>query len=283
MHVLWRLSCVGFTLVVFGASSRAQPLDFTADRVTHADGSTATLSPAETPHGPGSELSFELPENGWASVAAPLGDADDKLPVSFLFKVSKPCTLELKFLKPDGSTFGQRVPVEPVEPWQRITMYPHEAEYWWGNSRQHGGFESFNIAVSGTQGTGKLTIVDTKFGKTGTPSTFGPPQVSTDQPALLHAPYHGPLLDPDRNLPGFGVRQRRAKELAPEDPLVLEWLKVMQDTGTPDGKLLPSTPGGDEVHTFNNVLAAMAFIRHGERERAERILDYFRDAAANAR
>jgi hypothetical protein len=77
-----------------------------------------------------------------------------------------------------------------------------------------------------------------------------------------------------------GQSARAADELLPEDPLVLEWLKQMQDSG-PGKKLLPTVPDGDEIHTFNNVLAAMAFTRHGERQRTERILDAFRDSAKN--
>lgn len=275
--------CVLFLVLhVFISTGFAQPLQFTPAGLSHSDGTTASLAESKTPYGPGVEVTFNLVEGGWANLSAPLRDPTNQRPVTFLFIVTAPCTLELKFVTDDGSTFGQRVAVEPTKQFRRITIYyTHEVEFWWGDSQALEKPTNFEIAVSGAIGTGKLTIVDAGIGKLGAPSSFGPPQISTDQPALLHIPYHGPLLDPDRNLAGFGVRQRRAKDMIPEDPLVLEWLKLMQDTGTPDGKLLPSTPGGDEVHTFNNVLAAMAFIRHGERQRAERILDCFRDAAAD--
>ncbi|MBN1384204.1 MAG: discoidin domain-containing protein [Elusimicrobia bacterium] len=59
-----------------------------------------------------------------------------------------------------------------------------------------------------------------------------------------------------------------------EDPLVLEWLKVIQDTGTPD-KQLVTTMEDNLISTFNNALVAIAFIVKGEKERAERILDFF--------
>lgn len=96
--------------------------------------------------------------------------------------------------------------------------------------------------------------------------------------ATAQDPRNGAILDPDSRLAGFGERQRRDQEMIPEDPLVLEWLKAMQDSG-PERQLLPTVPEGDEIQTFNNALAAMAFIRHGERERTERILDFFNRAA----
>lgn len=90
----------------------------------------------------------------------------------------------------------------------------------------------------------------------------------------------GPVLDPDRELSGIGFRQRRAAAMNPEDPRVLEWLKRVQDNATPDKLLLSSTEGDDEAQTFNNALAAMAFIIKGERERAERILGFYARATA---
>lgn len=77
-----------------------------------------------------------------------------------------------------------------------------------------------------------------------------------------------------------GSEARRDPVLAPEDPLVLEWLKQVQDTTTPEQQLLGSMQD-QQLQTFNNALAAMAFILHGETERAERILDFY--AAATDR
>lgn len=269
------------------SSSVAQPLSFTPDRVTHADTATASLEADKD----AVVLSYNLPDGGWANVGAPLHRPNDARPITLLFQTSKPCTLELKFLDAAGATFGQRVPVEATNDFQRVTIYPREAEYWWGGNRKRDELKSFEIAASGTTGEGKLTIKNAMFGKAGDLSSFGPPPAasadtvksapSADNIPLVRVPYHGPLLDPDRALAGVGVRQRRAEKLTPEDPLVLEWLKQMQDTSTPDHKLIASTAGGDEVHTFNNLLAAMAFTRDGERERAERILDFFRDAAVD--
>lgn len=62
--------------------------------------------------------------------------------------------------------------------------------------------------------------------------------------------------------------------LAPEDPLVLEWLKQVQDTSTPEQQLLGSMQD-QQLQTFNNALAAMAFLLEGETDRAQRILDFY--------
>ncbi len=88
-------------------------------------------------------------------------------------------------------------------------------------------------------------------------------------------------MDPDAELPGIGFRQRRATNMIPEDPLVLEWLKTLQDVSSPARQVLPTTPGDNQLQTFNNALVALAFMVKGERERAERILDFF--AAATVR
>lgn len=73
--------------------------------------------------------------------------------------------------------------------------------------------------------------------------------------------------------------EREAVSLIPEDPLVLEWLKQVQDTCSGEKQLLPSSmkPGyiENQAQTFNNSLAAMAFMLKGERKRAERILDFY--------
>ena len=91
----------------------------------------------------------------------------------------------------------------------------------------------------------------------------------------LLSPGGGPVLDPDRELPGTGFRQRRDSSMLPEDPLVLEWLKVMQDHASEDKKLVPSMEGDNEAQTFNNSIVAMAFVLKNERERAERIMDFY--------
>lgn len=268
----------------------AQSLRFATERLSHGEGCRVSLEATESPDGDLFVLSYDLADGGWINASAPLLNARNSRPVTFLFKTTVNCTLELKFIEARGGTFGQRVAVEPSDQWRRLTIYPRDAEHWWGGDGKRTRPESFDLAVSGMTGSGKLTISRLMIGKAGEPSSFGTPatkaayeanEPTAGEAPLLHAPYHGPILDPDRELAGYGTRQRRAQEMIPEDLLVLEWLKQMQDTGTAAQRLLPSSPGSDEGHTFNNVLATMAFIRHGERERAERILDVFRDAAVD--
>jgi len=58
---------------------------------------------------------------------------------------------------------------------------------------------------------------------------------------------------------------------------IVEYLKLIQDISSSDKKLLPSMED-NYAHTFNNALAAISFILENERERAERILDFYSDA-----
>lgn len=266
----------------------AQVIRFSNEGLSCADGCRASMDETETPHGIGTAISFELVQGGWLNASARVPIALDLRPVSFLFRVTAKCTLELKFVSANGATFGKRINVEPRSgEFRRVAIYPREAEYFWCGKGKRDRAVSFELGVSGITGVGTLTIAHPLIGKAGEPSSFEPPldvrgkskESSADGVPLLRVPFNGPLLDPNRRLAGYGVAQRRAKTMLPEDPLVLEWLKQMQDTGTLQHQLLPSTPGGDQGHTFNNVLATMAFLRHGERERAERILDFFRDAA----
>lgn len=62
-----------------------------------------------------------------------------------------------------------------------------------------------------------------------------------------------------------------------ENLLILEYLKVMQDNTSPEKMILPSME--DKVgQTFNNSVVAIAFILKGEKERAERILNFYANA-----
>jgi hypothetical protein len=72
-----------------------------------------------------------------------------------------------------------------------------------------------------------------------------------------------------------GFDPRWAAQMNPEDSLVLEWLKALQDHSSADHCLLPAQEGDGAAQTFNNAMVALAFIVKGERERAERILDFY--------
>ena len=279
------LNCLVGVSMLAGTSQGAQrEVDFSAASLSSSVGSTSSLTPVESPSGRAARWTYDLRKDGYVNAALSLRTLRPTTPIAFLVHVDQPCQLEIKFVYADGSTFGCRAPLEPAaSPWQRLVVYPRDAEHWWGGEGRRGQLKSFELAVTGSPGPGVVDIARVEIGGTPRPSSFGPPTSrladAADSIPLLRVPYHGPLLDPDRELAGFGTRQRRSATMLPEDPLVLEWLKLVQDHGSPEKRLLPSTISSDECQTFNNALVAMAFIRHDERERAERILGYFADAA----
>jgi hypothetical protein len=63
---------------------------------------------------------------------------------------------------------------------------------------------------------------------------------------------------------------------------VLDWIKINQDTASPGQQLVGDTIRGDSAQTFNNALAALALLLMDERERAERILDWYAAATDEA-
>ncbi|MFH0952959.1 MAG: hypothetical protein V1873_01375 [Verrucomicrobiota bacterium] len=191
--------------------------------------------------------------------------APEDVPVAFSIRCEGTGDLELKFVDADGSVFGRKDPLAgQYKDWTPLVVYWGNTEYWWGGDDEYSGLARFQWVVSG-KGRGTVWIDDIGLGAPGLKASF---------------PAGGSVLDPDRELAGIGFRQRRAAAPTPEDPLVLEWLKQVQDVSSPARKVLPSMEN-NELQTFNNALAAMAFIVKGERERAERILDFF--AAATVR
>ncbi len=185
-------------------------------------------------------------------------------PLAFDIKAKGIGGLEIKLIDSDGSVYGRTLPLEnEFNDWTSVVMDMSTVEYWWGG--ENATFENFAklmVVPAGEGGRGTIWLSEVGPAPAGTPPTLSPA---------------GPQLDPDRELPGFGVRQRRDAVLAPEEPLVLEWLKHVQDTST-SAKNLLGTLEDKEIQTFNNALAAMAFLVKGERERAERILDFFAGA-----
>lgn len=183
-------------------------------------------------------------------------------PVAFYIKAAGTGNLEIKFTDADGSVYGRKVPMSDVgRDWTLYVVHTNHVEYWWGGDRVFNGLTELGLAISG-QGEGTVWFDEIGLAEPGQESTLVP---------------FGALLDSNRELPGIGSEQRRAAELIPEDPLVLEWMKQVQDTTTPSKQLLGSMED-QQLQTFNNALAAMAFILKNEKERAERILDFFAQA-----
>ncbi len=215
----------------------------------------------EGQNGDGLTITYQLKDGyGWVNVRKLVSFDTGGFPVTLLVRSSSADDLELKFTDTDGSVFGRKVSLKgKYTNWTRVTIYVNNTRYWWGGDVTFGTLASFELAVSGT-GSGTLWIDEIGEGQRDLPSSF---------------PISWPVLDPDSTLAGIGFTQRRAEVMNPEDPGVLEWLKVIQDNGSRDRKLLPSQEGEGVAQTFNNSLGAMAFIIKGERDRAERILDFY--------
>jgi hypothetical protein len=212
-------------------------------------------------------LDYQLmgPGTHWVQMRRFLDEpADLRRPLTFLVRGDGDATLEIKWIDEDGANYLCRLPLGQAREWRFLALYPSQFEYGWGGQGR-GSIQNpraMAFALSGTAGKGTVYLDDICFGKPGTPAT---------------SVAEGPRPDPDRAATGFGFRARRAKRPVPEDAGVLAWLKATQDTGSPEGRLLPSMEDG-LAQTFNNALAAMAFPVKGERARAERILDFFQAA-----
>jgi hypothetical protein len=209
-------------------------------------------------------LDFDLQgEHGWALIARKVTEPfSPTVPLTFMLRAKARGDLEIKLVDSNDSVFGRKVPLAgKYEAWTRVVVYLNNTEYWWGGNDDFDRLTRVELGLSG-QGGGRVELDEIGFGPAGTQATFDPA---------------GLLLDPDRMLAGVGFRQRRDAILAPEEPGVLAYLKQVQDLSSPAKAVLPSMEN-NELQTFNNALVAMAFMLKGERERAERILDYYAKA-----
>jgi len=249
-------------------SPRTVPRDWTRPDLwtTHqGERSSATLRPESDGGRETLRIDYVMPEesHGYVEFIHALREPidPDLTPVVFQLKARGTGALEVKFIDRDGSVFGRKLPLGgEFKTWTRVVMDMSCVEYWWGGEdATFGGLAKLMLVPSGQGGKGSLWV-----------SAIGP--AAGPEPPTL--PPAGPQLDPDRDLPGLGPRQRREAQLTPEDPLVLEWMKHIQDSTTSDQCLL-GTLEDTNLQTFNNALAAMAFMVKGERERAERILNFF--------
>jgi hypothetical protein len=248
--------------------------------VTHQSESTGEL--VRAPAGDGLQLTYTLGgAHGWVqlrkTLSAPPGGTR---PVTFRVKAHGTGQLEVKFVDGDGTVFGARIPLEGrFADWTRVTAHLRDMEYLWGGDGEFGQLAEFHLVASG-KGRGTIEFDDIGYGPARLASTFTHDPRKARPAGPFFVQRNGPDLDPDAERPGIGFHQRRAAALTPEDPLVLEWLKTLQDVSSLARQVLPTTED-NELQTFNNSLVAMAFILKGERERAERILDFY--AAATVR
>ena len=228
---------------------------------------------------PGIQVNYQLGgDHGFVQLRRIVGENPSTNPaVTFLMKAEGTGQLEVKFVSGDGSTYGAKVPMpDNFTDWRRVTVYRNDLEYWWDGNDTFDRLAEFHIAIS-TKGSGTVWLSEIGWAAENTPSSF---TRDPDDHARFFVPRTGPNIDPDSELPGIGLKQRRAESMNPEDPRVLEWLETLQDVSSPGQNVLPTTED-NECQTFNNALVAMAFMVKGKKERAERILDFF--AAATDR
>ena len=251
-------------VAVIAADEQPERWDDASQWSTNADkGCSVKLTSFNGKDGVGLNADYALNNGGgWIVLSkVVVGRIDRDTPVKFLIEAASSDDLEIKFIDADGSIFGKKVPLGRYGEWTEVVIYPGNTDYWWGGDDTLDQIITFELAVSG-KGRGRVRIDGIGPGRPGEEASFAG---------------GGPALDPDRELPGTGFRPRRDAALAQEDPLVLEYLKQVQDKSSPDRILVPSMED-NMAQTFNNSIVAMAFILKGERERAERILDFYANA-----
>jgi len=210
----------------------------------------------------GMAVTYTFPVQGdWFNMDITLPDTfNDKNSIALFVKSSTASnSLELKFMDKNGTVFRRVIPLEYYSnEWKHIVIFLSDMTYAWGGNGKFDKFSLFSIAANGL-GSGTIWFDEIGIGKAGLQSTLNP------------------LFDPDSTLAGTGFAQRRNSMMTQEDTLVLKYLEVMQDTSSTDKRLIPSMED-DQAQTFNNSLATIAFTIKGERDRAERILDFYANA-----
>lgn len=232
----------------------------------HNDSSTIQLLPFSGYGGNGIQANYKLDTNykssAWVIMSYDSIKNFDKntTPIVLLIKANANTDMELKFIDKDGSVFLKRYSINKIfNDWTQIVVYLKNTKYEWGGDSLFDEISKFEIAFS-SDGTGSGTVwID---------------EIGVGKEGILQGFY----LDPYRETADLGFYQRRSDNIIQEDTLVLEYLKVLQDFSSPDANLLPNQDPSDLVSTFNSSLAAMAFIKKGERERAEKILDFYAEA-----
>ncbi|MGE5393773.1 MAG: T9SS type A sorting domain-containing protein [Candidatus Saccharibacteria bacterium] len=216
-------------------------------------------------NGNGLKVTYTFPSTGgWVNLEIPLAASFTRSNPMVFFIEATPsaANLEIKFIDKDGSVFDVRPSLSKyANGWYQVTAYLDNTSYAWGGNPTFDIPAKFSLAIS-AQGSESGTVYfdEIGIGKAGLPSSFLP------------------TIDPNSLLAGIGFTQRRDTALTPEDPLVLQYLKQLQDQGSPTAALLPTYYGGIQAQTFNNSLAALAFIVKDEKQRAERILDFYLNA-----
>lgn len=226
-------------------------------------GSKISLNQVKGIYNQALKIDYQLKPNSWVIIRTKFDKIPDRTkPLTFFIKADAGCDFDIKFIDEDGSEFGRKVSLAgKYKEWTPMAVYMKNVEYWWNGDKKFSGLKTLELGFAGT-GRGKIYLDEMGINNKKLTTSLSPA---------------GPQLDPNRDLEGFGFKQRRHKKLKKENPLVLKGLKIIQDTSSPKKMLLPSMED-NQAQTFNNVLVAMAFIIKNERKRAERILDFFASA-----
>ncbi len=233
------------------------------------NGTTGTISNYKGLNGNGIQMNYSFPPTGgWVTMDIPFGSSYTKSNpmVFFIHTTNSTDKLEIKFIDTDGSVFDIKPSLSNYSGgWYHITAYLDNASYNWGGDARFDTPSKFSLAISGSgASSGTVVFDEIGVGKTGLPSSFLP------------------TMDPNAELAGIGFTQRRDTAISPEDPLVLNYLESLQDFSTASQNLLPTYKNGVQAQTFNNCLAALSFLVKNEKERAERILDFYLNATDSA-
>lgn len=238
-------------------------------QTSNDEGSRINLDSYNTVFGKGIKADYTLKSGGggWVILKKTLDRIpSEDTPITFLMRALPGSDFEVKFVDEDGSVFGRKfLLTDKYKEWTPVVIYNDSVEYWWGGDSEFSRLKHLELALSG-RGKGVVLLDEIGLGNKDMQATFRPA---------------GPQLDPDRELKGFGFKQRRARRLKKENRLVLKWLKKIQDISSKEKALLPSMEG-NVAHTFNNSLVAMAFMLKKQRKRAERILDYYAKATVKS-
>ena len=215
----------------------------------------------------GLKIDFSLPQsNSWVNISKHITFPTDSNCVTFLLKTTPSNQhgfLELKFIDKDGTIFWTTTNLGNFKDyWYRIVVYLENTTWtgWGGQNSSFDTLSKFDIAISTDSASSGTVLID-EIG-------------SGHKPLESSFYYEGKILDPDSLLAGNGFKQRRDNSMVQEDALVYEYLKAIQDQ-SPNDSTLGSYNGDDSYETFDNSLAAMAFILEKDSIRSGKILDFY--------
>jgi len=243
--------------------------NYSAWSFSKQSGTNGTVSNYNGINGNGLQISYTFPPSGgWVNLEIPIGSSFTMLNpmVFFIYSTNSSDKLEIKFTDNDGSVFDVKPSLgKYFGSWNHVTAYINNSNYDWGGNSTFDTPTKFSIAISGVAlSSGRVFLDEIGPGKAGLTSSFPP------------------TIDPDSKLAGIGFTQRRDTAITLEDPLVLKYLEALQDQSTIARNLVPTYLGGLQAHTFNNCLVTMAYLVKNEKERAERILDFYLNATDSA-